>query len=86
MVAANAHSGFYVTARTFAPEAEEYASTAPIKLVDSATLIASIKRSKAGAVLSETYKRRYLGHVGNGAGPATRDVTAVAAVTRAHPS
>jgi len=54
IVADRAHSGFYVTSRSFTPDAVEYAETAPIKLVDGAKLIASIKLSKPDAVLGVT--------------------------------
>lgn len=56
VVAANAQAGFYVTARAFTPEAEEYAETAPIRLVDGELLTRSMNRSKKGVLLPETYK------------------------------
>jgi hypothetical protein len=56
VVAANAQAGFYVTARTFTPEAEGYAETAPIRLVDGELLNRSMNRSKKGVLLPQTYK------------------------------
>jgi hypothetical protein len=47
VVAANATAGFFITSRSFTPEAEAYAATAPLKLVDGAKLVASIQRSMA---------------------------------------
>lgn len=56
VVAANAQAGFYVTARIFTPEAEEYAEAAPIHLVDGELLTRSMNRSKKGVLLPQTYK------------------------------
>jgi hypothetical protein len=56
VVAANAERGFFVTARSFTPDAEHYAATAPIDLVDGAMLVRSMNRSKKGVVLPQTYK------------------------------
>jgi hypothetical protein len=56
VVDANAAAGFFVTSRDFTPDAEAYAATAPIKLVDGAKLLASIQRSMADIVMPETYK------------------------------
>ncbi|WP_158920900.1 restriction endonuclease [Acidisphaera sp. S103] len=55
VIAANAVSGFFVTARRFTPEAEAYAATAPLKLVDGKTLVASMQRSREGMIMPETY-------------------------------
>ena len=55
MVAANAERGFFVTARGFTPDAEQYAATAPIDLVDG-LLIRSMHRSRKGVLLPQTYK------------------------------
>ena len=56
VVAANAERGFFVTARSFTPDAEHYAATAPIDLVDGALLIRAMNRSKKGVVLPQTYQ------------------------------
>ncbi len=56
IIAANAASGFYVTTRGFSRDAEDYAKTAPIKLVDGPKLVASIKRSMEGMPAPESYK------------------------------
>jgi hypothetical protein len=56
VVAANAHSGFFVTTRGFTTEAEQYAETAPIKLVDGRQLVAAMKRSKARLAWPHAYK------------------------------
>jgi hypothetical protein len=56
VVRAKAYGGFYVTPHSFTPDAQHYAATAPIELVDGAKFIGLMKRSKAGAVLPETYK------------------------------
>jgi hypothetical protein len=56
VVAANATAGFFITSRSFTPEAEAYAATAPLKLVDGAKLVASIQRSMADVTMPETYQ------------------------------
>jgi hypothetical protein len=56
VVANNAAAGFFVTSRSFTPDAEAYAATAPLKLVDGAKLLASIQRSMADVVMPQTYK------------------------------
>lgn len=56
VIAANAQRGFYVTTRSFTADAEEYAETAPIDLVDGQRLNRSMNRSKKGVLLPETYK------------------------------
>ena len=56
VIAANAARGIYVTPRSFTPEAEHYASLAPIDLVDGPLLIKSMQRSRRGVVLPLTYK------------------------------
>jgi hypothetical protein len=55
VVAADAQAGFYVTARTFTREAEAYAATAPLHLVDGRLLIRSLQRSRTGVLLPQTY-------------------------------
>jgi hypothetical protein len=57
MVQANAAGGFYVTARSFTPDAEHYAATMPmITLVDGALLNRSMQRSLRGVALPQTYR------------------------------
>jgi hypothetical protein len=56
IVAANAARGFYVTPRGFTPEAENYAASAPIDLVDGALLIRSMHRSRKGMLLPPDYR------------------------------
>lgn len=56
VVKAKAHGGFYVTPHGFTPDAEHYAASAPVTLVDGAKLIASMKQSRAGLQLPDTYQ------------------------------
>ena len=56
VAAAGAARGIYVTPRGFTPEAEHYAASAPIDLVDGALLIRSMHRSRKGMLLPESYK------------------------------
>jgi hypothetical protein len=56
VVAHSAARGFYVTPRSFTPEAEHYAESAPINLVDGAMLIRSMHRSRKGLQLPTDYK------------------------------
>jgi hypothetical protein len=56
IIATNAARGFYVTTRGFSRDAEAYAATAPIKLVDGPKLVASIKRSMDGLPAPDSYK------------------------------
>jgi hypothetical protein len=52
----NAAKGFYVTTRGFSRDAEAYAKTAPLNMVDGPKLVASIKRSMEGIQTPESYK------------------------------
>ena len=56
VLAANAVKGIYVTPRSFTPEADYFASTAPIKLIDGAELIRTMQRSRKGLLLPQSYK------------------------------
>jgi hypothetical protein len=56
VIARNAVRGFYVTTRGFSRDAEAYAATAPIKLVDGPKLVASIRRSMEGLSPPDGYK------------------------------
>jgi hypothetical protein len=56
VVSAGAVAGFFITPRGFTRDAEAYAATAPLKLVDGAKLVASIKRSMADVTMPESYQ------------------------------
>jgi hypothetical protein len=56
VIAANAAGGFFITPRAFTRDAEAYAATAPLKLVDGPKLAASIKRSMEGIAVPDTYQ------------------------------
>jgi hypothetical protein len=56
VIAANATAGFFITTRGFTRDAEAYAATAPLRLVDGPKLIASIKRGMKGAAMPDSYK------------------------------
>jgi hypothetical protein len=58
VIAAGAASGFFITPRGFTRDAEAYAATAPLKLVDGPKLIASIERGMkmAGVTAPDSYK------------------------------
>ena len=56
IITTNSAGGFYVTTRGFSRDAEAYAKTAPIKLVDGPKLVASITRSMEGVPAPDTYK------------------------------
>ena len=57
VVATGAARGFYVTPRSFTPEAEHYAASAPIDLVDGQLRIRSMHRSRKGMLLPSATKR-----------------------------
>jgi Transposase DDE domain group 1/Restriction endonuclease len=56
IIAGNAARAFYVTPRGFTPEADHYAATSPIDLVDGRLLIRSMHRSRKGMLLPASYK------------------------------
>jgi len=56
VIGANAARGIYATPRSFTPDAEHYASRAPIDLVDGPLLIKSMQRSRRGVLLPLAYK------------------------------
>lgn len=56
VVASNAAAGYYITPRGFTLDAEAYAKTAPLKLVDGPKLVASIERSMEGVTMPDSYK------------------------------
>lgn len=56
VIATNAERGFYVTARSFTAEAQHFAETAPIELIDGPRLIRAMQRSRKGMLVPQTYK------------------------------
>jgi len=58
VVAAGGAGGFFITPRGFTRDAEAYAATAPLKLIDGPKLIAEIKRGieMAGIAIPDSYK------------------------------
>ena len=56
ILSANAAAGFYVTARSFEPDAIAYAAGLPITPVDGEKLVASMRHSKTDAASPEIYK------------------------------
>jgi hypothetical protein len=56
VAATGAARGIYVTPRSFTPEAEHYAASAPIALVDGPLLIRSMHRSRKGILLPSSYQ------------------------------
>jgi Restriction endonuclease len=56
VIDASAAAGFFVTPRGFTRDAEAYAATAPLRLVDGPKLVASITRSMQGIPAPESYK------------------------------
>jgi hypothetical protein len=56
VVAGSATGGFFITPRGFTRDAEAYAATAPLKLVDGPKLVASMKRSMASVTMPDGYK------------------------------
>lgn len=56
VISGSAARGIYVTPREFSPEADHYAASAPIDLVDGALLIKSMHQSRKGLLVPTTYK------------------------------
>jgi len=56
VVACNAVAGYFITPRGFTLDAEAYAATAPLKLVDGPKLVAAITRSMAGVTPPGSYQ------------------------------
>jgi Restriction endonuclease len=56
VIAANAQRGFFITARSFTDQAEKYAESAPLDLIDSARLIKALNQSRKHVLLPQTYK------------------------------
>jgi hypothetical protein len=62
VVDARAERGFYVSVRGFTPEAQQFAQTAPVQLIDGAALVRSLQRSRKGIPTPQSYKfGRHLG-------------------------
>src|SRR5271155_2937760 len=56
VIAANAQRGFFITARGFTEQAEQYAESAPLDLIDGGRLIKALNQSKKHVLLPQTYK------------------------------
>jgi hypothetical protein len=56
VVAASAERGFYVTPRSFTADAQHFAATAPVQLIDGPALIRSLHRSRKGMLWPQSYK------------------------------
>ena len=56
VIAANAQRGFFITARSFTDQAEKYAESAPLDLIDGARLVKALNQSKKHVLLPQTYK------------------------------
>src|SRR3954469_1298898 len=56
VVAASAERGFYVPPRSFTADAQHFAATAPVQLIDGPALIRSLHRSRKGMLLPQSYK------------------------------
>ena len=56
VLAANAHRGFFITARSFTDEAEQYADSAPLDLFDGKRLVKALNQSRKHVLMPQTYK------------------------------
>jgi hypothetical protein len=56
VIAANAERGFFITARNFSAEAEQYAESAPLDLIDGKRLIKALNQNRKHVLLPQTYK------------------------------
>src|SRR3954453_1041065 len=56
VVAASAERGFYVTPRSFTADAQHFAATAPVQLIDGPGFIRALHRSRKGMLLPQSYK------------------------------
>ena len=56
VVAVSAERGFYVTPRSFTADAQHFAATAPVQLIDGPALIRALHRSRKGMLLPQNYK------------------------------
>jgi Restriction endonuclease len=53
---ASAERGFYVSVRGFTAEAQQFAETAPIQLIDGTALLRSLQRSRKGMLMPQSYE------------------------------
>lgn len=56
VITANAQRGFFVTTRSFTDQAEQFARTAPLDLIDGARLMKALNQSRKRVLLPQTYK------------------------------
>lgn len=56
VITASAQRGFFITARGFTDQAERYAESAPLDLIDGARLIKFLNQSRKGVLLPQIYK------------------------------
>lgn len=56
VVAASAERGFYVSVRGFTADAQHFADTAPVQLIDTDAFIRAMHRSRKGQFLPQTYQ------------------------------
>jgi ribosomal protein L37AE/L43A len=56
VVANSAARGFYITPRSFAPEATHYAASAPLDLIDGPLLIKAMHKSRKGMNVPTSYR------------------------------
>jgi hypothetical protein len=56
ILAANADRGFFITARSFTDQAEQYADSAPLDLIDGKRLVKALNQSRKHVLMPQTYK------------------------------
>jgi hypothetical protein len=56
VVATGAERGFFVSVRGFTPDAQAFAESAPVQLIDAAAFIRALHRSRKGQLLPRSYK------------------------------
>jgi hypothetical protein len=56
VVALSAERGFYVSVRGFTADAQHFADTAPVQLIDCGQFIQALNRSRKGMLLPQSYK------------------------------
>ena len=56
VIAANAERGFFITARSFTDQAEQYADSAPLDLIDGKRLVKALNQSRKHVLMPQTYK------------------------------
>jgi hypothetical protein len=55
VVAAGAERGFYISVRGFTPDAQHFAETAPVQLIDAEAFIRALHRSRKGELSPQSY-------------------------------